>query len=87
MLQAIFRAGHQRCNWLDLTRAEYFGYNDLDTVEALSSLQLGYDACFAEGSIDARSVDRFCRQLMSFDPFNPPSMTAWPEVFNAEAVS
>ena len=85
VLQAILRAGHQRCNWLDLARGGYFTYDDLDTVEALAALQLGYDACFRDGSVDRRSAERYCATLLSLDPRAPPTPLAWPEVFRAEA--
>jgi hypothetical protein len=45
VLEAIVGNGHERCNWLALMRAGYFAIDGLDTIEALSALQLAYDAC------------------------------------------
>lgn len=82
VLSAIRIAGYQGCNWLELARAGYFTYDDLDTVEALSALQLGYDSCFDENGIEIRLADHFCRKLLSLDSHSPPLSQSWPEVFD-----
>lgn len=86
-LQAILWAGRQRWNWLALVRAEAFTYDDLDSVEALAALQLGYDACFRDNGLDPRAAERFCASLLALDPHAPPTFASWPEVFGAEAVA
>ncbi|GJD86411.1 hypothetical protein [Methylobacterium haplocladii] len=77
VLRDILRAGHERSNWLDLTQAGYFTYDTLDTVELLGFLQLGYDACFANGARDDQSCERFCRLMLSIDLQALPAFEDW----------
>ncbi|GJD82458.1 hypothetical protein [Methylobacterium haplocladii] len=86
-LRDILQAGHKRSNWLDLTRAGYFTYDTLDTVEAFSSLQLGYDTCFCDGSLDTQAAENFCCKLLSLDHRHPPLFQAWAELFERDQSS
>ncbi|AWN39853.1 hypothetical protein [Methylobacterium durans] len=76
MLQAILRNGDERLTWLELVRAGYFTHADLQTVEALASLQLGYDACFENGRLDGERARQFCAYVSCLDPKDPPPL--WP---------
>lgn len=58
-------------------RARYLAPADLRTVEALTALQLGYDACFREdGGVDANRAADFIAFVAGLDPDHPPD--AWP---------
>jgi hypothetical protein len=74
VLQAILRNGHERLNWLELVRGGYFTHADLRTVEALTTLQLGYDACFEGGRASDLLTRQFCGFISSLDPHPPPQM-------------
>ncbi|AWN39702.1 hypothetical protein [Methylobacterium durans] len=76
VLEAILMNGDERLTWLALVRAGYFTHANLRTVEALASLQLGYDACFLDGRLDGERVRRFCAYVSSLDPNDPPPL--WP---------
>jgi hypothetical protein len=68
VLDAIVKNGHQRCAWLDLMRAGYFEVDGLDTVEALSALQLAYDACCVEDNVlRAKRTARLVTVVLSID--------------------
>lgn len=76
VLRAILSNGDEGLNWLELVRAGYFTHADLRTVEALATLQLGYDACFEDGRLTGERARRFCSFVSGLDPDDPPA--TWP---------
>ncbi|OYX69054.1 MAG: hypothetical protein B7Y61_03110 [Rhizobiales bacterium 35-66-30] len=70
--------GNERLSWLELKCEGYFELApDLALIEALATLQIGYDRCFdADPDIRARRKERFLAYILTLDPDRPPRV--WP---------
>jgi hypothetical protein len=56
-------------------RAGYFAIDGLDTIEALSALQLAYDAsCVKEDALRSERTERLLEFMLSLDPENLPEI-------------
>lgn len=65
LLHDIRRNGDDRLNWLELKRAGYFEPDALDTIEMLTTLQIGYDCCcVADGVKRSRRAAKFYRYVV-----------------------
>ena len=77
LLQRIAGDGEERATWLRLKTAGYFDLDSLATVEALTTLQLAYDACCVKDStVRSKRTERLFNFTLSLDPHDPPGI--WP---------
>jgi hypothetical protein len=77
LLQRIAGDGEERATWLRLKTAGYFDLDSLATVEALTTLQLAYDACCVkDGTVRSKRTERLFNFTLSLDPHDPPGI--WP---------
>lgn len=85
VLEKIAMDGHQKCDWLQLERAEYFGIASLRVAEALASFEIGYNHCCTEDQFARTSrIIAFCNFLLSLDPASLPDK--WPSEVGFAAV-